>query len=322
MKPKPYFTILFLFIAAFAKAQQADTAQIIVHYKFTHLRDTLNKDKPLNENMILLVGRNASWYKSYDRKQREDQMRKNMMAQLGMGGNINVPTASTALGPNVEYLQFPNENKFFVKERLFNSYIVEEATPVINWKVTADTTTLKGLKCQKATALFKGRNYTAWFCPDMPYRVGPWKLNGLPGLIVEAFDSKKEVVFTFDGLEKTDPTQVTASASNSPVSIGGRTVVVSSSMDNSNQDPNLIALPKNGIKTTAKELADLKQIAEKDPQAFAQSQLAALQSQMGGSVRITASNGGAAGSPFTINSMPKTPAKTVVNNPIELPEKK
>jgi GLPGLI family protein len=323
MKPKPYFIILLLLITAFAKAQQADTAQAIVHYKFTHIRDTLNKDKPLNENMMLLIGRNASWYKSYDRKQRDDQMRKNLMAQLNSGtNNINVPPAAAPLGPNVEYFQFPNEKKFFTKERMLNNYVVEEAMPVLNWKISADTATFKGLQCQKATTRFKGRDYTAWFCADLPYRAGPWKLNGLPGLIVEAYDSKKEVVFTFDGLEKVDPNQVAAPASNAPMSMGGRVVVMSSGSDNGNQDPNLIALPKNGIKTTAKELAELKKIAEKDPQAFAQSQLAAMQSQMGGSVRFSVNGSGGAGSPNAVfrQTGPATPV--VINNPIELPEKK
>ncbi|MFD1256490.1 GLPGLI family protein [Mucilaginibacter terrae] len=324
MTPKPYFTILLLLITAFAKAQQADTAQAIVHYKFTHVRDTLNKDKPLNENMMLLIGRNASWYKSYDRKQRDDQMRKNLMAQLSSGtGNINMPPAGAPLGPNVEYFQFPNEKKFFSKERMFNNYIVEEAMPVLNWKISADTATFKGLQCQKATTRFKGRDYTAWFCADLPYRAGPWKLNGLPGLIVEAYDSKKEVVFAFDGLEKVDPNQVPAPANNAPTGMGGRTIVMSSSSDNGSQDPNLIALPKNGIKTTAKELAELKKIAEKDPQAFAQSQMAAMQAQMGGSVRFSGGGGaGGAGSPTVTMRQVSPTAQTVINNPIELPEKK
>jgi GLPGLI family protein len=67
--------------------------------------------------------------------------------------------------------------------------------PLIDWKISSDTATFGGLHCQKATGHFKGRDYTAWFCPDLPVHTGPWKLNGLPGVIVDAHDAKNEVVF-------------------------------------------------------------------------------------------------------------------------------
>src|SRR5207244_2238089 len=102
---------------------------------------------------------------------------------------------------NTEYYQFAAEKKFIRKEKLLNSYLIEEPFPLIGWKISSDTATFLGLHCQKASAHFLGRDYTAWFCPDLPYHAGPWKLNGLPGLIVEASDAKKQVVFKFDGIE-------------------------------------------------------------------------------------------------------------------------
>lgn len=35
----------------------------------------------------------------------------------------------------------------------------------------------------------------------MPFQAGPWKLNRLPGLIVEAYDENKQIYFQFAGIE-------------------------------------------------------------------------------------------------------------------------
>ena len=53
---------------------------------------------------------------------------------------------------------------------------------------------------QKAECDFRGRHYIAWFNPKIPIPDGPWKLRGLPGLIIEAYDEKKHVQFNFTSL--------------------------------------------------------------------------------------------------------------------------
>jgi hypothetical protein len=59
-------------------------------------------------------------------------------------------------------------------------------------------------KCQKASCRYRGRDYIAFFCSDIPFNYGPWKLNGLPGLILEAYDTKSEISFKFSNLAKSD----------------------------------------------------------------------------------------------------------------------
>ena len=58
-----------------------------------------------------------------------------------------------------------------------------------------------GYLCHQATAVFRGRNWIAWFC-DIPKSVGPWKLNGLPGLILEAQSEDKEHTFSAISVRK------------------------------------------------------------------------------------------------------------------------
>ncbi len=52
-----------------------------------------------------------------------------------------------------------------------------------------------------ATTKDHGRDWTVWFTPDIPIQEGPWKLCGLPGLILEAAESTGQHSFTATGLE-------------------------------------------------------------------------------------------------------------------------
>ncbi len=71
-----------------------------------------------------------------------------------------------------------------------------------NWKIINETKIIGTFKCQKAVANFAGRNWTAWFTQDIPYPYGPYKFNGLPGLILEVYDNSNNYHFTFIGNRK------------------------------------------------------------------------------------------------------------------------
>jgi GLPGLI family protein len=296
-----------LVLAAPARAQQPDTALLYIHYKFSHIRDTSNPSNPYKEDMVLVVGKNAAVYRSYQRQLELARTKENIRQQVSAGGPVQVNLHLT--GSASEYFQYPNDHKLIRKESLFGNFLVTETLPVINWQITPDTATRGGLHCQKATGHFRGRDYIAWFCPDLPMHVGPWELNGLPGMIVEAYDTQREVQFLFDGVEKASPLAATndtqASTSGNPCHMPPPLP----GLEDMNNDPALIKLPGNATKTTEKEFAKLQAAYQKDPNAFVQSMMAAH-------------NGGMAGDNGPKMKMNIKPAQPPVNNnPIELPEK-
>ena len=62
----------------------------------------------------------------------------------------------------------------------------EEPYPQQQWTMESEFQIILGYDCQRATCHWRGRDYVAWFAPEIPVRMGPWKLDGLPGLILKA----------------------------------------------------------------------------------------------------------------------------------------
>lgn len=90
------------------------------------------------------------------------------------------------------------KNLLTVREFVFAlSFIYQENIPKILWTLTDSTKRIGRFSCQKALTTFRGRNYQAWFTTEIPVKSGPWKLHGLPGLILEVIDNKSEVKFIF-----------------------------------------------------------------------------------------------------------------------------
>lgn len=84
-------------------------------------------------------------------------------------------------------------------------YIVEEPLENIEWTLVEDSVkNVLGYDCFMATAAYHGRKWTAWFTPEIPVQAGPWKLAGLPGLILEADADNGVYSFFATGIQNTD----------------------------------------------------------------------------------------------------------------------
>lgn len=93
---------------------------------------------------------------------------------------------------NITVLDYPNH--------MSAKLLFEENLGQLNWKLEKGTDTIASYICQKATLNFRGRDYIAWFSPDIPVNEGPWKFSGLPGLILKIEDSHQLYSFTLIGM--------------------------------------------------------------------------------------------------------------------------
>lgn len=269
-----------------AHAQQAEPALARVIYEFTHINDTLQPDKPHKEEMVLYIGQQATLYGTYT-TERVNQQIKKQLENPAFDGNITITGSGRTTRES--YYARPAEQVLKQLSGLAgDQYLVDDDYPAIDWQLTDETKTIGGYTAQQATGRFKGRDYTVWFTTDVPFQAGPWKLLGLPGLVLEAADSRNEVAFHYAGFE----TLAEGDAS--------------------------VAAPENAIVTTRKELDKLTAAFQKNPQAFMNARAQSGTRTAGESTSI----GGNAIDPSRIKSInvkkDDSQTSSVTNNPLEL----
>ncbi|NCI49492.1 GLPGLI family protein [Sediminibacterium roseum] len=174
---------------------QSDSVFATVEYAFSHIDDTTQLTFPKKGKMKLYLAKKMSLYIDYDRM-------NGALAQATRFPNAQPIDEWKRYSLTDSYTKnFDTDQLIFIAPAGLSTYSIAEKIPVIDWVISQDTRTIKGFACQKASCTFRGRTYEAWFCSQIPYSNGPWKLGGLPGLILEAYDVNKDVTFTFVGFE-------------------------------------------------------------------------------------------------------------------------
>lgn len=85
---------------------------------------------------------------------------------------------------------------------VLRSYEYSYPTPAMEWQLEPGDTLIQNRPCKKATCSFSGRHYVAWYTESIPLPYGPYLFGGLPGLIMEIYDTKRNWIFTNNGFGK------------------------------------------------------------------------------------------------------------------------
>lgn len=175
--------------------KEIDQAEIIITYKKTYQLDSIDYQKR-TEYMNLKIGRHSSWFFSegYYTLHKASREFKTI-------ADLQAFTSNPATGfrnPAFRYMIYKNfpEGKITTTDHIpSDHYLYTEELPLFQWDITDETIKILGYKAQKATTFFAGRNWVAWFTPEIPYSEGPYKFNGLPGLIFKVHDTKNHYAF-------------------------------------------------------------------------------------------------------------------------------
>lgn len=208
-KPINIFTILFFFASTSGFSQlfhvypekELEQAEIIVTYVKTYQQDSLNPRKR-NENMTLLIGGKMSSFFN-ELHERFEKTTRRFSTHAELMAFVSNPSNNLRFGP-FRYRIFKNypEAKITTIDHFpSDHYLYTERLNLFDWKISCETDSILGYKVQKASTFFAGRDWVAWFTPEIPYNDGPYKFNGLPGLILKVHDTRNHYLFEAVSIE-------------------------------------------------------------------------------------------------------------------------
>ncbi len=172
---------------------QHNQVNMFIKYDFEHIADSSKRTEPITRSVYLYIADENSYYAMAPMEKSQPQSAFHM--------SMDAVDQSDAL-VNL-YTPFAAGEAPCLVAMLGRLYKVQPNKGYkIDWTITDEKKDIGGYTCHKATGQFGGRNYVAWFTEEIPFPVGPWKLHGLPGAILEAADSTNEVRFRYAGLDK------------------------------------------------------------------------------------------------------------------------
>lgn len=217
-----FFSISIFSTSTEAQEDKSNPIILNVTYTFIHTNNLNDRENPIKKDMVLSVGKSSSRYITEEVFNRANAPRPKPVGATRFAAGMPM----VVVGPNggtvdENYFQFPAIKALDIVSVIGNKdYLAQTKLEKIDWKIDNDIKKIGGFNCQKAIGVFGGRTYIAWFTPDLPFQCGPFKLWGLPGLILEAEDSKNEVRFLFKDINKeTDATKRVVTLGATPVKI-------------------------------------------------------------------------------------------------------
>lgn len=159
---------------------------------------------------ILQIGDNLSKYSSYSAYKVDSVVFLKDISKMTTGDFFNI---YNKYGFNLkkkfdhEILKnYPESKLITVYDKVFIDRYEYEDSVSIDWSLKDDTASVCGYLCRKAEANFRGMHWIAYYTEDIPISDGPWKLSGLPGLILKAEDSDGKHFFTAVVIRKSEDT--------------------------------------------------------------------------------------------------------------------
>ncbi len=188
--------------------QLLDSTKWLCQYNYNLMEDSTNRNSVKNNAMVLQIGSHLSKFSPWNtligdslRYYNQGIGLENFAQLLSKAMYRAIP--GSLLAAYGIYKNYPAIGSIFFTaygNHLF--YKLEQPMKMI-WELdNQQDSVILGFNCQKAYTTYGGRDYIAWYSPQIPISEGPYKFNGLPGLILKISDTKNQHSFTVNAIKK------------------------------------------------------------------------------------------------------------------------
>ena len=185
-----------------------ENMEFVYDYRFCVDTTGALKDNYDSDNMLLQIGPDGlSKFLSYKNLTVDSILMRStqeQIAQAAMDGKLSTGEYMTI------YKNYPAGRLTHTEKICENWFCYDENMPQFDWELIDSVATVLGYECRSARCKFRGREWTVFYTEEISLPDGPWKLHGLPGLIMKASDENGHYTFECIGIK---------SKANRPVTI-------------------------------------------------------------------------------------------------------
>jgi GLPGLI family protein len=192
-------TLIQLFVCYFL----AGGENYVASYSYSIQRLNSTPQSYATGRALLVLTEEGSWFLDEAKYARDTLQGSSSYQKLNADGKRQALLGLQMPQFNFTVFKSAADAKVYYSEAINrHRYTYVETIPQISWQLGSDTARVAGYLCRNAQGEFGGRQYTAWFSIDLPWSDGPYKLGGLPGLILHLEDKSGQLKFSLIGFEK------------------------------------------------------------------------------------------------------------------------
>lgn len=137
-----------------------------------------------------------------------------LLAQNDQVLSYTIRLTKVGAGKNIRYTQTADSTKLFkdyandflvYEESLGrDNLVIKESLNLFDWQLVNEKDTILDYPCKTAFAEFRGREYKAHYTTELPFTAAPWKLHGLPGVVLKVCTTDDVVSYQAENVEISD----------------------------------------------------------------------------------------------------------------------